>query len=348
MCKKNIFGLYQEEIEETVLALGLPKYRGRQIAKWLYQKKISEFSLMTDITKKEHTILAENFAIDCAKEKLVLHSKDKKTSKYLLLLKDDIAVETVLMRQSYGNSICVSTQAGCSMGCAFCASAIGGLVRDLEAGEILQQVMHIARILESQNEIINNVVLMGTGEPLMNYDNVLKFIRLCCATYSFNMSFRNFRLSTSGLVPQIKKLALEKIPITLSISLHASNDSMRSKLMPVNKKYSLDKVLKAGEYYAKNTGRRVTYEYVLIANVNDQKEHAEELANLMLCRDVNINLIPINNIKEKGFLRPNAKQVQLFKKTLENKKINVTLRREMGSDILAACGQLRAKHLKEK
>lgn len=343
--KIDIFGMSVNEIAEVIHPYGLPKYTATQIAKWMYQSGIYDFENMTNLSKKHRALLAENFMIHIVTTQAVEQSADGKTSKYLLRFHDDMAVETVLMRQSYGNCVCVSTQVGCAMGCIFCASTLNGVSRNLTGGEIFAQVLHINKLLAQEGTAVNTIVIMGSGEPLANYENVLRFIRLCHAEYSLYLSYRNITLSTSGLVPEMNKLAAEGIPVTLSISLHAPNDELRSLLMPVNKRYPLAEVMAAGDGYAEQTGRRVTYEYILIADLNDKIEHARQLAMLMKGRLANVNLIPVNPVLERGLLRPDNKTIQRFEKILIEKKINVTVRREMGTDIRAACGQLRHKVL---
>lgn len=343
--KINLFGMFVEEIEAAIKPYGLPKFRASQIAKWIYQHGIDDFENMTNLSKDHRKLLVEHFVIHTVVVQATEQSTDGKTSKYLLRFHDGMAVETVLMRQPYGNSVCVSTQVGCAMGCVFCASTLNGVTRDLTGGEILAQVLYVNQLLQQDNQHVNTIVIMGAGEPLANYDNVLKFMRLCHTDYCLNLSYRSITISTSGLVPEIDKLAGEGIPVTLSISLHAPNNEIRSQLMPINNRYPLIEVMAAANRYAQQTGRQVTYEYILIADVNDQAHHAKQLAGLMRGRLANVNLIPVNSVVERGLMRPSNKQVQLFEQILLERKINVTVRREMGSDILAACGQLRHKNL---
>jgi len=345
--KINIFGMSAEEIAAVTHSYGLPKFRGHQIAKWMYQQGIDNFEDMTNISKEQRGLLCKHFAIQRVSTQAVQQSADGKTSKYLLAFQDGMAVETVLMRQHYGNSVCVSTQVGCAMGCVFCASTLHGVTRNLTSGEILAQVLYVNDLLKAEQAHVNTIVIMGAGEPLANYDNVLKFIRLCHEEYCLNLSYRSITVSTCGLVPEMDKLASEGLPVTLSISLHAPNNDIRSELMPINQRYPMVEVMAAGNRYAQQTGRQVTYEYILIADVNDQAHHAKQLATLMRGRLANVNLIPVNAVLERGLLRPSNKQVQLFEQILLERKINVTLRREMGTDILAACGQLRHKKMEE-
>lgn len=343
--KVNLFGLSAEKISEAILPLGLKAYRGKQIAKGIYQHFLTDFSLMTDLSKADRALLAEQFTIEAAAEETKLESVDGKTSKYLLSFADGACVETVLMRQPYGNSICISTQVGCAMGCAFCASTLKGLERNLSMPEIFAQVWYMQRLLAATEEKVTTIVVMGTGEPLQNYDNVLQAIRFCHEPEIFDLGYRHVTLSTSGIVPQIYDLAAEDLPITLSISLHAPTDELRSKLMPVNRRYPLAEVLKAGDAYAAQSGRRVTYEYILIAGVNDGEEQARCLAKLLKGKLANVNLIPINPVAERGLERPSAASVARFERILTERHITVTVRREMGADIQAACGQLRYQKL---
>jgi len=345
--KINIFGMFVDEIAEAIKPHGLPKFRAAQIAKWMYQQGVDDFENMTNLGKNHRVLLNDNFVIQTVATQAVQQSADGKTSKYLLKFPDDMAVETVLMRQSYGNSVCVSTQVGCAMGCAFCASTLNGVTRDLTAGEILAQVLYINQLLQKEEQHVNNIVIMGAGEPLANYDHVVKFMRLCHEEYCLNISYRSITISTCGLVPEIDRLIGEGLPVTLSISLHAPNNEIRSQLMPINNRYPLVEVLAAANRYAQQTGRQVTYEYILIADLNDQAHHAKQLAGLMRGRLANVNLIPVNSVVERGLLRPGSKQIKQFEQILIEKKINVTVRREMGADILAACGQLRQKVLTE-
>lgn len=300
---------------------------------------------MTNLSLDMRTQLQEYFIIDSGKIAVQKDSEDKKTSKMLVEFADGSAVETVLMRQSYGNSICISSQAGCSMGCSFCASTLHGLKRNLTAGEMLAQAMKSQEIVNKDGQRINNIVIMGSGEPLLNYDNVLGFIRLVHEKYCMDIGYRNITVSTSGIIPMMEKLAAEDLPITLSVSLHAPEDELRSRLMPINKKYPLADVIKAADNYAKVTKRRITYEYVLIDGINDNLLQAEQLAKLLAHKLANVNLIPINPVQERNFRRPSQKYIRAFLDFLQKHHINATIRKEMGTDIDAACGQLRNKYL---
>lgn len=342
--KTNLFGLYINEIQALLAELSIPSYRAKQIAEWIYQRGVNEFSAMQNLPLAMRVLLEERFVISSVAVLRQLNSADGKTTKFLLGFSDGVAIETVLMRQHYGNSVCVSTQAGCNIGCIFCASALNGMVRNLTAGEILAQVLLIDQLLKKEQQKVNTIVIMGSGEPLANYDNVLSFIRLCHEEYILNLGYRNITVSTSGIVPMIEKLAEEAIPLNLSISLHAPNDLIRSELMPINKKYDVGHVVAAGAAYGQKTGRRVTYEYILIADKNDSVQCAKELARLLRGQLANVNLIPINPVLERGLTRPSPAVIAAFEETLDKNHITVTIRREMGNDIQAACGQLRNQH----
>lgn len=342
---ENIFGLTIEQLKEKLKPLGMQPFRAGQIIEWMYQKNVYDFEKMTNLSLDMRTQLQEYFIIDSGKIAVQKDSEDKKTSKMLVEFADGSAVETVLMRQSYGNSICISSQAGCSMGCSFCASTLHGLKRNLTAGEMLAQAMKSQEIVNKDGQRINNIVIMGSGEPLLNYDNVLGFIRLVHEKYCMDIGYRNITVSTSGIIPMMEKLAAEDLPITLSVSLHAPEDELRSRLMPINKKYPLADVIKAADNYAKVTKRRITYEYVLIDGINDNLLQAEQLAKLLAHKLANVNLIPINPVQERNFRRPSQKYIRAFLDFLQKHHINATIRKEMGTDIDAACGQLRNKYL---
>ena len=345
----NIFGMTLTELQETLKPYKVPGYRAKQIAEWMYQKGAASFEAMTNLSKQLRETLAGELIISRPIIRTRLDSKDTKTTKFLLEFDDGTAVETVLMRQSYGNSICVSSQAGCSMGCAFCASTLHGLARDLTAGEILGQAITINDMLrdEENGQKVDTIVIMGSGEPLMNYENVIGFLHLVHESYTLNMGYRNITLSTSGIVPQMYLLADEGLPISLSVSLHAPEQALRSALMPINRKYPLADVIKAAKNYADKTKRRVTYEYVLIDQVNDGETQARELVALMRGQLASVNLIPINPVVERNLMRPGKERIDWFEHYLTDRHITVTVRREMGADIQAACGQLRNKHLTE-
>ena len=342
---ENIFGKNLAELQEIVEKLQMPRFRAKQLALWLYGKSVTDFDAMQNIPRNMREKLKESYVIDRAVRTDQLDSSDGRTSKFLLGFSDGAGVETVLMRQPYGNSICVSSQAGCNMGCRFCASTLHGMVRNLTPGEMLAQTYYIGDMLAKEGQKVDTIVIMGSGEPLANYDNVLAYIRLLHEDYCLGMSYRSITLSTSGIVPNIYRLAKEDLPITLSISLHAPEDGLRSELMPINRKYPLMDVLKAGREYGESTHRRVTYEYILIDRVNDNIRQARELVSLLRGQLASVNLIPINPVAERDWQRPSPERIDFFASYLADHHITATVRREMGNDIQAACGQLRNKHL---
>ena len=345
---KDIFGMRLEELQQVLAEFNLPKFRAKQVAEWLYVRGAASFEDMTNLPKGARAELAASLSIGRPRLKTRLDSSDGRTSKFLLEFVDGTAVETVLMRQPYGNSICVSTQAGCNMGCAFCASTLHGMARNLTVGEIAGQAIYINDMLKREDGgKVDTVVIMGSGEPLLNYDNVLGFIRLLHEDYVLGLGYRNFTLSTSGIVPQMYRLAEEGLPISLSLSLHAPNEELRSQIMPINRKYSMKEAVAAAANYAEVTKRRVTYEYILIDQFNDNEKEAEELAGLLKGQLANVNLIPINPVKERNLLRPSQARIEAFENYLKARHVSVTVRKEMGTDIQAACGQLRNKHLEK-
>lgn len=339
MEKTNLFGLTLPELEKEFAPL--PKFRAKQIAAWIYQKGATNFSDMTDLSKNLRADLQEKFSVQTARLVTQLDSADNLTTKFLLKFSDGAAVETVLMRHDYGNSICISSQVGCNMGCKFCASTLNGLERNLTAGEMLAEVIFVNNFLMRENKKVDTLVIMGTGEPLANFDNLIKFLRLLHENYTLGMSYRKITISTCGLVPAIKKLIAENIPLTLSISLHAPNNKLRSAIMPINSAFPIEQVLQAGENYFNATGRRVTYEYILLGGVNDTAEHARQLAKILSGQNANVNLIPVNSVDERNFFAPTDKAVKRFFHFLNTHGINATVRKEFGAEINAACGQLR-------
>lgn len=341
MTKGQLFGLFVTEIAQAIAPLGIEKYRAAQIARWLYQCGVTDFRDMTNLPATQRDKLAAAFSVYAPLCKARQESADGKTTKYLLFLSDGHTIETVLMRQPYGNSVCVSTQIGCAMGCLFCASAIGGFVRNLTEGEMVAQVLYIQRELEQAGQNVTSVVIMGSGEPFLNYDHVLRFIRLCHDKAVLGLSYRSFTVSTSGIVPGINRLAEEGLPITLAISLHATDDNLRTTLMPINKTYGLKDILAAADHYSAATGRRVTYEYTLIRDVNDRLDHAKQLASLLKGKLAAVNLIPVNPVPEQNLHRPSQTTIDAFASVIKKAGIAVTVRRERGSDIQAACGQLK-------
>lgn len=340
MEKIDIRSLNYQELAEYAKALGLPKFRTDQIYSWLFEKGVRDFSEMSNLSKDLRQALDERFVIRNCTIDTKLCSKLDETVKYLFELGKGEFVECVVMKYKYGYSICVSTQLGCKMGCKFCASAIGGFKRHLTASEILSE------IYTAQSDLgikISHIVLMGTGEPLDNYDNVMRFLELVTDEKGLNISMRHISLSTCGVVPRIYELAEKKLGLTLSISLHAPNDKIRSQTMPVNSKWNIEELLTACRYYTKVTSRRISFEYAMIDSFNDSVECAEELASRLSGMLCHINLIPVNNVRENNYERSNEKNIKRFISVLERHGLTVTVRRTLGSDINASCGQLRAK-----
>ena len=335
--KRCISSLTLEQLAAELKALGQPGFRAKQIFHWVHQKLITEFSAMTDQPKTLLATLEEHFYIAAPQIERRQEAKDG-TVKYLLRMADGNCIETVVMRYHYGNTVCVSTQVGCRMGCRFCASTIGGLVRCLTPSEMLDQIY---RIQEDTGERGSNLVVMGTGEPMDNYDNLVRFVRLLSSQEGLNISQRNITVSTCGIVPNMYKLADEGLQITLALSLHAPNDEKRRELMPIANKYSIDEILDACRNYFAKTGRRITFEYSLVGGKNDSEADAKELSARISDINCHVNLIPVNPIKERDYVKSTKKVVENFKNKLEKYGINVTIRREMGADIDGACGQLR-------
>ncbi len=330
-----------DELTEFLKELGEPKFRAKQIFSWLH-KGVENFGEMTDISKATRERLAEKCVVSTLKIREKYVSRIDKTTKYLFELPDGNCIESVVMYYKHGISICISSQVGCRMGCGFCASTIGGLYRSLTPGEILNQVIFAEKDI---GERISNIVMMGIGEPLDNFENVIKFLRNVNRLEGLNIGYRHISLSTCGVVPRIYDLARENMPITLSVSLHAPNNEIRSSIMPVNKKYPIEELIKACRDYIKTTTRRISFEYSLISGVNDSLENADELAKLLSGMLAHVNLIPVNKIEEREYHKGNKKQIYAFLKRLEERGINATVRRELGSDIQASCGQLRKKVL---
>ena len=337
MEKKDIASYSFEELQEEMLAIGEKGFRSRQIYSWIHEKLVDDFEEMTNLPKTLRQKLETAYEIRRVEMEKRQISKIDGTNKFLFCLKDGNMVESVLMKYKHGNSVCISSQVGCRMGCRFCASTLDGLERNLTPSEMLRQVYKIT------GERVSNIVIMGTGEPLDNYDNFLKFIHMVSDEHGLNISQRNITASTCGIVPNIRRLAEEKLQITLALSLHGSNQEKRRSLMPVANKYELHEVLEACDYYFEKTGRRITFEYSLVHGVNDTPEDAKELMGILKDRNCHLNLIPVNPIKERNYEKPDKKSAENFKNKLEKNGINVTIRREMGSDIDGACGQLRRK-----
>ena len=338
----DIKSMDMNELTEYIISLGEKKFRAKQIYEWIHVKHVDSFDEMTNISKKFIQTLKDNAKLITLQKEEVQISKIDGTRKYLFALEDGNVIESVLMKYKHGNSVCISSQVGCRMGCRFCASTLDGLVRGLKPSEMIDQIYQIGKDI---GERISNVVVMGTGEPLDNYDNLLKFIELLTDENGINISQRNLTVSTCGLVPRMKQLADEQLSITLALSLHASNQKKRKELMPVANSYDIHEVVDACRYYFSKTGRRVTFEYSLVGGVNDTREDAAELSALVKGMNCHINLIPVNPIKERDFVQSNMAVIEAFKNRLEKNGINVTIRREMGRDIDGACGQLRKKHI---
>lgn len=341
---KNLLDYNMEELSNWLKENGESAFRAKQVFSWIY-KGVFSFAEMKNIPKLLQEKLSENFKIYIPEVVEVYKSELDGTKKMLLELEDGNLIESVIMKYKHGNTICVSTQVGCRMGCKFCASTIEGRVRNLTSGEILSEVL---RATEIEGERISNIVLMGSGEPLDNYDNVIKFLKEVNAEYGLNIGQRHITLSTCGLVPKIRDLANEGLNVTLAISLHATSDEKRRVIMPIANKYSISEILDECRNYIDKTNRRVTFEYSLVKDVNDGKEDAKELAKLLKGILCHVNLIPVNEIKENSFKRSSEKTIEDFAKILKDANIEATVRREMGSDINAACGQLRRSYIKNK
>lgn len=340
----ELTGMFPEELTAWCAAQGLPAFRGRQMFQWIHQGV--DFDGMTNLPLSLREKLKETAV---AQPVCILQQRQSKlddTVKFLFGLKDGNCVEGVLMHYHHGYTLCVSTQVGCRMACAFCASSLEGCVRNLTAGEMLGEILCANRFLAGRDRV-HNVVLMGSGEPLDNYDEVTRFLRLLREEKGVNIGLRNVSLSTCGLVPQLLRFAAENLPVTLSVSLHAPNDEIRRTIMPVAKVYAMEELLRACRNYIEKTGRRVVFEYALIGGVNCEERHAVELAGRLRGMQCHVNLIPLNTVEERGLRGVNETTVRRFMETLEGLHISVTRRREMGDDIEGACGQLRRKTLQE-
>lgn len=338
MEKQDIMLYSLKELKEYLDSIGEKPFRAKQIYEWLHRKLVENFDDMTNISKSLKERLKEDFYIQSLEMVQVLTSEIDGTQKFLFRLNDGNVIESVLMRYKHGNSVCISTQVGCRMGCRFCASTLDGLVRNLKTSEMLEEIYYIQRY---SNERVSNIVLMGSGEPMDNFDNVLSFVKTISDENGLHISQRNITISSCGLTEKIKELADSNVQVTLALSLHAADDETRRQLMPIAYKYSIQEVLEACKYFFDKTGRRITFEYSLVAGVNDTKEEAAKLVHLVKGMNCHINLIPVNPIKERDFKKSTKVNIALFKGQLEKNGINVTVRREMGSDIQGACGQLR-------
>ena len=340
--RKDIVSLDFNELQSLITELGEPKFRAKQVYEWIHKKLVKSYDEMTNVPLKLRNKLEERLPFTEITEVARKDSASGDTSKFVFKLYDGYVIESVLMKYRYGNSVCISSQVGCRMGCTFCASTLLGLSRQLAPSEMLSQIYTIQR---ETGERVSNIVVMGTGEPLDNFDNLLKFLEMITDENGLNISQRNITVSTCGIVPNIKKLADKNLAITLAISLHAPTDEDRRRIMPIANKYSIKEILEATDYYFDKTGRRISYEYSLIDGENDTPENAERLAFLLKGKNCHVNLIPINPIKERDYKSSTRGGVLRFKKILENKGINATIREEMGQDIDAACGQLRKEYM---
>jgi len=345
MGKVDIKSLLYDELIENIENIGEKKFRGKQIYDWLHKNLVDNFDEMSNLSKDLRTKLKHQYYLTHLHVLEVQTSKIDGTQKYLFELADGNVIESVLMKYKHGNSVCISSQVGCRMGCVFCASAIGGLTRNLTTAEMLEQIYEIQK---RSGERVANVVVMGCGEPLDNYEYIVQFIKMLSDEFGLHISQRNITISTCGLVPQIRKLTAEQFQITLALSLHATNNEKRKQLMPIAYKYSLNEVLESCKYYFQKTGRRITFEYSLVDGVNDTEEDAKELVELVKNINCHVNLIPVNPIRERTFAQSQKKVIENFKNKLEKCGINVTIRREMGRDIDGACGQLRKSYIDKK
>lgn len=344
MDKKDLKSLNLQELKNEMESLGEKPFRAKQMYEWMHKKLVRSFDEMTNLSETMREKCKNLYEFTSLNVVRVQESKLDGTRKFLFGLSDGNVVESVWMKYKHGNSVCISSQVGCRMGCKFCASTLDGLERSLLPSEMLDQIYAISKYT---GERVSNIVVMGSGEPMDNYDNLLKFIELISDENGLNISQRNITVSTCGLVPKMRELADEELQITLALSLHATTDEKRKRLMPIANKYGIAELMEACAYYFDKTGRRLTFEYSLVGGVNDTDEDAKELIELVKPLNCHVNLIPVNPIKERDFVESNAKRVQSFKNKLEKNKINVTIRREMGRDIDGACGQLRRRHMNE-
>ena len=345
MEKQDIKSLTLEELTEAIRQMGDKPFRAKQIYQWLHQKLVADFDEMSNLSKPLREKLKEQFVLTALYPADVKISQIDGTRKYLFRLADGNVIESVWMQYHHGNRVCISSQVGCRKGCRFCASTLDGLERNLTPAEMLDQIYRIQTLT---GERVSNIVIMGSGEPLDNYDNVIRFLRMITDENGLNISQRNITLSTCGIVPNILRLAEENIQITLALSLHAPNDEVRRTLMPIANRYSLKEILPACQTYFEKTGRRLTFEYSLVSGVNDNLEEAKALTALIKGMHGHVNLIPVNPIKERDYRQSDRRAIEAFQAYLEKNGINVTVRREMGRDINGACGQLRKSFLEEE
>ncbi|WP_413377456.1 23S rRNA (adenine(2503)-C(2))-methyltransferase RlmN [Alkalihalobacillus sp. 1P02AB] len=353
MVKQSIYGLTIEQLTEWLLERGHKKFRAQQVWDWLYRKRVTDFSEMTNVNKDCLALLEENFAFETMNVHLQQESKDG-TIKFLLKLADGNLIETVLMKHKYGLSVCVTTQVGCNIGCSFCASGLLRKSRDLTSGEIVEQIMKVQLHLDTRNndERVSHIVVMGIGEPFDNFTNMVDFLEIVKDQKGLAIGARHITVSTSGIVPKIYEFADLKLQVNLAISLHAPNNELRTQIMKVNRAFPIEKLMDSVDYYLEKSNRRITFEYILLKGVNDQKEHALELANLIGTsrrKLTYVNLIPYNPVDEHGqYQRSDNDDIRIFFDTLKKKGINCGVRLEHGTDIDAACGQLRSKQIKKE
>ncbi|MGN0168303.1 MAG: 23S rRNA (adenine(2503)-C(2))-methyltransferase RlmN [Acetatifactor sp.] len=340
--KKDIKSLTLPELEEELKSAGEKAFRAKQMYEWMHRKLVRDFEEMTNLSKSFRELCREKYHLTTLIPVRVQESKLDGTKKFLFKLADGNVVESVWMKYHHGNSVCISSQVGCRMGCRFCASTLDGLERNLLPSEMLDQIYAIQLLT---GERVSNVVVMGTGEPMDNYDNLLVFLKLLTDENGLHISQRNVTVSTCGIVPRMRQLADERLQITLALSLHAATDEKRRELMPIANKYTIAELMDACAYYFEKTGRRITFEYSLVGGVNDTDEDAARLSALAKPLNCHVNLIPVNPIKERNFVQSEGARIRAFQNKLEKNKINGTIRREMGRDIDGACGQLRRKHI---
>jgi len=342
--KKDIKSMTLSGLTEEMVSMGEKPFRAKQMYQWMHVKLARGFGEMTNLSGQLRERCGQKYIYTALEAVKVQESRVDGTKKFLFCLSDGNVVESVWMKYRHGNSVCISSQVGCRMGCRFCASTLDGLERSLLPSEMLDQVYAVQRMT---GERVSNVVVMGIGEPLDNYDNLITFLKILTDENGLNISQRNVTVSTCGIVPQIRRLAEEKLQITLALSLHGTTDEKRQRLMPVAKKYSIKELMEACAFYFERTGRRITFEYSLVGGVNDSEEDAEQLAALARPLCCHVNLIPVNPVKERDYRQSTGERVLAFKNKLEKSRINVTIRREMGRDIDGACGQLRHRTLEE-
>ncbi|MGX6970688.1 23S rRNA (adenine(2503)-C(2))-methyltransferase RlmN [Vagococcus bubulae] len=352
MMKPSIYDFTQPQLVEWFVKNGEKKFRAAQVWQWLYEKRVTDFSEMSNLSKQTIELLNEHFVLDPLKEVVVQEGQDG-TIKYLFELPDHHMIETVLMRQAYGLSVCVTTQIGCNIGCTFCASGLLKKQRNLSTGEIVAQIMKVQHYLDKQgnDERVSHIVVMGIGEPFDNYNNVMNFLHIMNDPKGLQIGARHMTVSTSGLVPKIKEFATNGLQVNLAISLHAPNNETRTSIMQINRAYPLERLMDAVDYYLKETNRRITFEYIMLQGVNDTPEHAQQLADLLKDKKklTYVNLIPYNTVEEHNlYQRSTKKDTLAFYDILKKNGINCVVRQEFGSDIDAACGQLRSKQMKKE